>query len=92
MLGTVTDGVGSVFMDIIILVHVMWRCIEKNGRREGERDRCRVVNKADDRFQSAYLCACVIETSASEKHKGHFTTTRTKCVWNVVAGFFLPCD
>lgn len=39
MLGTVTDGVGSVFMDIIILVHVMWRCIEKNGRREGERER-----------------------------------------------------
>lgn len=38
MLETVTDGVGSVFMEIIILVHVMWRCVEKNGRRERERE------------------------------------------------------
>lgn len=93
MLGIVTDGIGSVFMDLIILVHrLMWRLY----RKEWKKEEGRVANKTDDRSKvSIYVhmcvCVCVIETSASEKHKGHSPHTRTtsESVWNM--GFFLPC-
>ena len=48
MLNIVTDGVGGVFMNLIILVHGMWRlCIEKNGRKKriGSQTRPTIVCK-----------------------------------------------
>lgn len=57
MLGIVTDGVGSVFMDLIILVHrLMWRLY----RKEWKKEEGRVANKTDDRLQmSIYVRVCV---------------------------------